>query len=111
MSVGETVSKLEKDMLLAFKEQEDLSVAHSSNSVHSQYLSPESAQCEISQELDQSGTRGAGSEELGYTTPFRSRPQEETEGRAIPLEQQPPEKVIDGVGDVEDSSSQSEHKE
>jgi hypothetical protein len=61
---GNSVSELEKDMLLAFKEQDDLSRANTLNSPHPQHLSSELVQPQICQEAGQSGTSIAGLEEL-----------------------------------------------
>ena len=108
---GENASELERDMLLAFKEQDDLSSAHSPNPVHPQYFSSESAQPEMGQEPNQNGASSSSFEELSHGSPFHSQPQEEAEGEAIPLEQQPLVKMVDEVGEVEDGSSKSDHAE
>jgi hypothetical protein len=105
---GENKSELEKDMLLAFKEQEDLSLAHSPNSVHRQHLSPKPAQPEISQEPDQSGSSRASLEEPGHGSPLRP---EKAEGNATLLEQQPQERVADEVEEAKDGSCRPEQDE
>jgi hypothetical protein len=71
---GKNVSKLEKDVLLTFKVQEDLSSAHSPNSVYPYHLSPKPAQPEMGQDPGQSGSSSTGLEELDYNSLLQSQP-------------------------------------
>ena len=101
---GKSVSELEKDIVLAFKEQDELSSAHSPNSVHLHHLSPKPVQPDIGQEPDQSRSSSTGLEELSYGSPLQSQSQEETERSAAPLKQQLHEKVADEAKEIENGS-------
>jgi hypothetical protein len=64
---GESVSELEKDMMRAFKEQEDLSSANPPKTPHSYRPNPEPACLPVDQEPDQSA-----SEVLRGASPLRT---------------------------------------
>jgi hypothetical protein len=74
---GENVSELEKDMLLAFEEQENLSLTNTPNSPHPHHPSSEPAHPQMDHEPDQNGTNFARLEELrqGRTQAEECEPQ------------------------------------
>jgi hypothetical protein len=74
----ESASELEKDMLEAFKEQEDLSSANFLNPPHSHRPSPEPACLQVDQEPDQRVP-----EVLRDASPLRTQSQKETD--VIPI--------------------------
>jgi hypothetical protein len=69
----ENVSELERDMLLAFEEQEKSSLATATCSPQPPYHSTEQSHPRIDQEHDQSGTNYSRLEELRYSSPLRSQ--------------------------------------
>lgn len=91
---GEYVSEFEKDMLLAFKEQESLSLANIPNSLHPQNLSSEPAHPQIDQELDQSPTNVARLEE----------PRHGCSQVELPVQQRP-EAAVDVMREADDGES------
>jgi hypothetical protein len=112
---GENMSELERDILLAFKEQESLSSVTPSFP-HLHCHSSELAHPQADQEADQNGASCAGLEEPRHTSPFLcSQTQKETgaEAEAEPLssDQQPQEMGLDEVREVEDGSSKPEQAE
>lgn len=94
----ESVSKLEKDMLQAFKEQEDLSSANTPKPHHSRHHSPDPACRQVDQEPDHSVA-----EVLRDASPLRTQSQETA---VIPVfsEDVPQEKAVDEVGEEDDTS-------
>jgi hypothetical protein len=80
----ENVSELERDMLLAFEEQEKSSSSTAPSSPCPHRHSTEPSHPQIDQEHDQSATNYGRLEELGYGSPLGSQDQEEEE----PQEQQ-----------------------
>jgi hypothetical protein len=95
----ESVSELEKDMLKAFKEQEDLSSANTPKPPHSRRHSPEPACLQVDQEPDQSAP-----EVLRDALPLDTPP-EDTTVIPISLEEQPQEKAVDEAREAEDDTS------
>jgi hypothetical protein len=98
----ESVSELEKDMLKAFKEQEDLSSASTPKPPHSRRHSPVPACLQVEQEPDQSTP-----EVLRDASPLGTPPQETA---LIPVfsEDEPQEKAIEVVREREDETSKPE---
>jgi hypothetical protein len=103
---GESVSELEKDLLKAFKEQDDLSSANISNPPHSHHSSPEPACLQLDQEPDQSVP-----EVLRDASQLRAQLPTETDVIPIFLGHQPQEKAAGEARDVEDGSSEPEQTE
>jgi hypothetical protein len=97
---GKSVSELEKDMLQAFKEQEDLSSENIPNPPHSHRLSSEPACVQVDQEADQSVP-----EVLRDASPLRTQSQKETDVIPIFLGQLPQEKAADGVREVKTAAA------
>jgi hypothetical protein len=101
-----SVAELEKDMLLAFKEQEDLLSGNILNAPHSHPPGSEPASLQIDQEPDQSVP-----EVLRDASPFRTQSQKERDLIAALLGQQPQENAADEVREGEDGSSEPEQAE
>ncbi len=72
----EGVSELERDVLLAFEEQEKSSSATTSSSPRPPRPSAEPSHPRIDQTHDQNGTSYGRLEELGYGSPLDSQDQE-----------------------------------
>jgi hypothetical protein len=96
-SEGESVSELEKGMLLAFKGPEKLS-ATASSSQRPRRHSVEPSHSQIDQEPDQSVTGYGRLEELRCGTPLRSQDQ----GEEPPEQQQRQEAVVEAMREEED---------
>jgi hypothetical protein len=103
-SEEKTVSELEKDLLLAFEEQEKPSLAPAPSSPHrpsAEQLHPQ-IDWEHDQEHDQSGRL----EELKHSTPLRSQDQEEEPEE----QQQQQEVVIEAIREEEDDGDNKERE-
>jgi hypothetical protein len=98
---GENVSELEKNMLKAFEEQEDLPPANTPNLPHSNRPRPEPA-C-----LQEDGEPQSAPEVLRDTSPLGTPPQD-TAGVPICLEKQTQENVLDEAREAEHDTSQPE---
>jgi hypothetical protein len=107
---GESVSKLEKDMLLAFEIQENTSSACITNSLHPHHNISGFAHAQVDQEPDQNGQSHGGLEELRHASPLCIQPQE-ADAVLIPLGQQTQEKVGNESSVVKDGHSESEQAE
>jgi hypothetical protein len=100
---GESAFELEKDMLKAFKEQEDLSSANIPNPPNSHHSSPEPACLQLDQGPDQGVPKV-----LNDAPPPRAQLRKETDVIPNFLGHQPQGKAADGVGEVEDGGSEPE---
>ena len=76
---AENVSDLERDMLLAFEEPEELSSATAPTPPQSPHLYTEQPHPQIDQEHEQREAFHRRIEELGYCSPFRSQDQDKEE--------------------------------
>jgi hypothetical protein len=76
---GENVCDLERDMLLAFEEQEKSSSATALSSPQPPCRYTEQSSPQIDQEDDQSDTSHSRLDELGYSSPLREQDHSEEE--------------------------------
>jgi hypothetical protein len=108
---GESGSELERDMLLAFERQENLLPAYTTSSLYPHHTGSEFAHTQVDQEPDQNGHSHGGLEGLRHASPLCFQPQKEADVVAIPLGQQPQDKVVDEARVVEDGYGESEQPE
>jgi len=104
----ENISELERDMLLAFEEQEKSSSPTAPSSPRPHRHSTKPSHSQIDQELDQSGTSYGRLEGLRHGSPLRSQDQEEEELQEQQRQQQQQEVAADAMGEVEDDDGEPE---
>jgi hypothetical protein len=108
---SEGVSELEKNMLLAFKTQENWSSDCTPNYPRPHNPSSQPAHPQVDQDPDQNGQSHGGSEGLRHASPLCIQPQKGTDAVPIQLGQQAREKVVDETRVVEDGYSEPEQTE
>jgi hypothetical protein len=107
---GENVSDFERDMLLAFEEQEKSSSATALSSLQPPCRYTEQSSPQIDQEDDQGDTSHGRLDELGYGSPLREQDHGEEEPQEQHLQQQQQEVEDDDDDDDDDNGEQRGEK-
>jgi hypothetical protein len=105
---GENVSDLERDMLLAFEEQEKSSSATAPGFPQPPYRYTEQSSPQIDQEDDQDDTSHGGLDELGYGSPLCKQDRGEEEPQEQQPQQQQQKVVVQAMREEDDDDNDND---